>query len=161
MTSAAASLAKDVISVAKLRIGVTIMMSAVGGVAVTPGPLPDLWRVALLGLAVFMASASAGAFNQWAKPISTGSMKRTARPFARGRFKANGIWLAAIFGLLAAAVVLAAWVSNLHAAFHTFMGAFVYGIVYTVAEAPQLDGHFVVGGVAGKSPARSGGRRRC
>lgn len=157
MTSAAASLAKDVISIFKLRIGVTIMMSAVGGVAVTPGPLPDLWRVALLGLAVFMASASAGAFNQWAEADLDRQMKRTAgRPFARGRFKANGIWLAAILGLLAVAVALAAWVSNLHAAFHTFMGAFVYGIVYTVWLKRRSWTNIVVGGAAGSFAVLAG-----
>ena len=39
---------RDVISIFKLRIGVAIMISAIGGVAITPGPMPRAWRVALL-----------------------------------------------------------------------------------------------------------------
>jgi protoheme IX farnesyltransferase len=155
--NAAMPLVKDVISIFKLRIGVTIMMSAIGGVAVTPGPLPDLWRVALLGIAVFLASASAGAFNQWAEADLDGQMKRTAnRPFATGRLKANGAWLAAILGLLAFAVVLAYAVSNAWAAFHTFMGAFVYGIVYTVWLKRRSWTNIVIGGAAGSFAVLAG-----
>ena len=155
--TAAVSRARDVISIFKLRIAVTIMMSAIGGVAISPGPLPELWRVALLGLAVLMAAASAGAFNQWAEADLDRQMKRTARrPFATGRFKPDGWWLTAILGLLAAAVLLAAWVSNLHAAFHTFMGAFVYGIVYTVWLKRRSWTNIVVGGAAGSFAVLAG-----
>lgn len=155
--NAAMPLVKDVISIFKLRIGVTIMMSAIGGVAVTPGPLPDLWRVALLGLAVFLASASAGAFNQWAEADLDGQMKRTAnRPFATGRLRANGAWLAAILGLLVFAVMLAYAVSNAWVAFHTFMGAFVYGIVYTVWLKRRSWTNIVIGGAAGSFAVLAG-----
>ena len=155
--SAAVSLTRDVISIFKLRIAVTIMMSAIAGVAVTPGPLPDLWRVALLGLAVFMAAASAGAFNQWSEADLDRQMKRTAnRPFAAGRLKADGFWLTMILGLLVAAVVLAAAVSNLWAAFHTFMGAFVYGIVYTVWLKRRSWTNIVIGGAAGSFAVLAG-----
>jgi protoheme IX farnesyltransferase len=133
------------------------MMSAIGGVAITPGPLPDLWRVALLGLAVFLASASAGAFNQWAEADLDRQMKRTAnRPFATGRLSANGAWLTAILGLLIVSVLLAAWVSNPWAAFHTFMGAFVYGIVYTVWLKRRSWTNIVVGGAAGSFAVLAG-----
>ena len=54
-TAAAIPLVRDVLSIFKLRIGVAIMMSAVGGVAVTPVIMPDLWRVGILALAVFVA----------------------------------------------------------------------------------------------------------
>jgi protoheme IX farnesyltransferase len=148
--SAAVSLARDVISIFKLRIGVTIMMTAIGGVAITPGPLPEIWRVAVLAIAVLLASASAGAFNQWAEADLDRQMRRTAgRAFAAGRLAANGGWLAAILGLLAFSVLLAAWVSNLWAAFHTFMGAFVYGIVYTVWLKRRTWANIVIGGAAG------------
>ena len=63
MASAAVPLIRDILSIFKLRIGVAIMLSAIGGVAITPGPVPALWRVAVLSVAVFLASASAGAFN--------------------------------------------------------------------------------------------------
>ena len=156
-TAAAVPLVRDVLSIFKLRIGVAIMMSAVGGVAVTPGIMPDLWRVAILALAVFLASASAGAFNQWAEADLDRQMKRTAsRPFAAGRFRADGTWLAAILGLLAIAVIMAAWSANWWAAFHTFMGAFVYGIIYTVWLKRRSWTNIIVGGLAGSFAVLAG-----
>lgn len=155
--AAAVSLAHDVISIFKLRIGVTIMLSAVAGVAVTPGPVPTLWRVTALGLAVFLASAAAGAFNQWAEADLDRQMKRTAnRPFATGRLNANGAWLAVILALLAFSVALAWAVSNAWAAFYTFMGAFVYGIVYTVWLKRRSWTNIVVGGAAGSFAVLAG-----
>jgi protoheme IX farnesyltransferase len=157
LTTAAVPLVRDVLSIFKLRIGVAIMMSAVGGVAVTPGIMPDLWRVGILALAVFLASASAGAFNQWAEADLDRQMKRTAsRPFAAGRFRADGTWLAAILGLLAIAVIMAAWSANWWAAFHTFMGAFVYGIIYTVWLKRRSWTNIIVGGLAGSFAVLAG-----
>jgi protoheme IX farnesyltransferase len=156
-TAAAVPLVRDVLSIFKLRIGVAIMMSAVGGAAVTPGIMPDLWRVAILALAVFLASASAGAFNQWAEADLDRQMKRTAsRPFAAGRFRADGTWLAAILGLLSIAVLMAAWSANWWAAFHTFMGAFVYGILYTVWLKRRSWTNIIVGGLAGSFAVLAG-----
>ena len=156
-TAVAVPLVKDVLSIFKLRIGVAIMMSAVGGVAITPGAVPDLWRVGILAVAVFLASASAGAFNQWAEADLDRRMKRTAsRPFASGRFRAGGPWLTAILGLLVVAVIMAAWAANWWAAFHTFMGAFVYGIVYTVWLKRRSWTNIVVGGLAGSFAVLAG-----
>jgi heme o synthase len=156
-TAAAVPLVKDVLSIFKLRIGVAIMMSAVGGVAITPGVMPDLWRVGILAFAVFLASASAGAFNQWAEADLDRRMKRTvSRPFASGRFRAGGPWLTAILGLLAVAIIMAAWAANWWAAFHTFMGAFVYGIVYTVWLKRRSWTNIVVGGLAGSFAVLAG-----
>jgi protoheme IX farnesyltransferase len=158
MTAAAAvPLVKDVLSIFKLRIGIAIMMSALGGAAITPGVMPDLWRIGILAFAVFLASASAGAFNQWAEADLDGRMKRTAsRPFASGRFRAGGPWLTAILGLLGVAVVMAAWSANWWAAFHTFMGAFVYGIIYTVWLKRRSWTNIVVGGLAGSFAVLAG-----
>jgi protoheme IX farnesyltransferase len=153
----AAPLIKDVLSIFKLRIAVTIMLSAIGGAAITPGPMPELWRILILGSAVFLASASAGAFNQWAEADLDRQMSRTkTRPFASGRFEANTAWLVAILALLAVAVVLAAWVANLWAALHTFMGAFIYGIVYTVWLKRRSWTNIVVGGLAGSFAVLAG-----
>jgi protoheme IX farnesyltransferase len=151
------SLTKDIVSIFKLRIAVAIMMSAVGGAAITPGAMPDAWRLTILALAVFLASASAGAFNQWAEADLDRQMKRTAsRPFAAGRFRAGGPWLTAILGLLGIAIVMAAWSANWWAAFHTFMGAFVYGIIYTVWLKRRSWTNIVVGGLAGSFAVLAG-----
>jgi heme o synthase len=155
--AAAVPLVRDVLLILKLRIGVAIMMSALGGAAITPGVMPEFWRMGLLAFAVFLASASAGAFNQWAEADLDRRMTRTAsRPFASGRLRAGGPWLLAILGLLAVAIVMAAWAANGWAAFHTFMGAFVYGIVYTVWLKRRSWTNIVVGGLAGSFAVLAG-----
>ena len=156
-TPATAISARDVLGIFKARIGITIMMSAVGGLAVSPGPLPDAWRATLLAAAVFLASASAGAFNQWAEADLDARMTRTAkRPFASGRLEANTAWLLIITGLLAVSVGLAAAATNVWAAFYTFMGAFTYGVVYTVWLKRRTWLNIVVGGLAGSFAVLAG-----
>jgi len=155
--TAAVPLVKDVLSIFKLRIGVAIMMSAVAGAAVAPGPLPAPWRIATLAAAVFLASASAGAFNQWAEADLDRMMRRTAgRPFAAGRFRAGLPWLTAILALLAFAVGAAFWSANSWAALYTFMGAFVYGVVYTVWLKRRSSTNIIVGGLAGSFAVLAG-----
>ena len=155
--TAAVPLVKDVLSIFKLRIGVAIMMSAVAGAAVAPGPLPAPWRIATLAAAVLLASASAGAFNQWAEADLDRMMRRTAgRPFAAGRFRAGLPWLTAILALLAFAVGAAFWSANGWAALYTFMGAFVYGVVYTVWLKRRSSTNIIVGGLAGSFAVLAG-----
>ena len=150
-------LIKDIVSIFKLRIGAAIMMSAVADAAGTPGPLPAPWRVAALSLAVLLASASAGAFNQWAEVDLDRTMKRTAgRPFAAGRFRAGLPWLLAIVALLAFALAMAFWSANGWAAFYTFLGAFVYGVVYTLWLKRRSWTNIVVGGLAGSFAVLAG-----
>ncbi len=61
----------------KLRIGVVIGFTALAGLAMTPGPSLDAWRVVALALAVTLASAAAGAFNQFVERDLDVTMKRT------------------------------------------------------------------------------------
>jgi protoheme IX farnesyltransferase len=110
-----------------------------------------------LAAAVLAASASAGAFNQWAEADLDRMMKRTAgRPFAAGRFRAGPLWLAAILALLASAVAAAYWSANGWAASYTFTGAFVYGVVYTVWLKRRSSLNIVVGGLAGSFAVLAG-----
>ncbi len=155
--TAAVPLVKDVLSIFKLRIGVAIMLSAVAGAAITPGPQPPAWRTGVLAAAVLMASARAGAFIQWAEADLDREMRRTAgRPFAAGRFRPGPVWLSAILALLALAVAVAYWSANGWAAAYTFLGAFVYGIVYTVWLKRRTWTNIVVGGVAGSFAVLAG-----
>ena len=55
-----AQVARLVLGLFKLRIGVLIMVTALVGLAVTPGASPSLVQVAVLALAVLGASAAAG-----------------------------------------------------------------------------------------------------
>ena len=61
----AAALVRALLNVFKLRIGLAIMLCALAGIAVTPGPALEPWQVVVLALAVLLSSASAGAFNQY------------------------------------------------------------------------------------------------
>jgi heme O synthase-like polyprenyltransferase len=96
-------------SVFKLRIGVAITLTALAGLAVTPGPGPAGWQIVVLAIAVLASSAAAGAFNQYVERDLDARMGRTRnRPFVTGRFRANGYWLAGIGVLLLTAVAGAA-----------------------------------------------------
>jgi len=148
---------KDVLHVFKLRIGVAIMLCALAGIAVAPGAAPEAWQIAVLALAVLLSSASAGALNQYVERDLDARMKRTRfRPFVTGRLAAGWPWLAAIALLLAVSVLAAALSTNLAAAIHVFLGAFVYGVVYTVWLKRRSWTNIVVGGLAGSFAVLAG-----
>jgi protoheme IX farnesyltransferase len=62
--AAPATMWREVLGLFKLRIGVVIGVTAIAGWAVSAGPRLAAWQVVVLGLAVMLSSASAGAFNQ-------------------------------------------------------------------------------------------------
>ena len=146
-----------VYSVFKIRIGTAIMLTALAGVAVAPGPAPEAWQIAVLALAVLLSSASAGAFNMFMERDIDARMDRTrGRPFVTGQFTANGYWLAGIGLLLVMAITAAALATNAVAAFYVFLGAFVYGVVYTVWLKRRTWMNIVVGGLAGSFAVLAG-----
>jgi protoheme IX farnesyltransferase len=137
-------------SVFKLRIGLAITLTALAGLAVTPGAAPEVWQIIVLAVAVLVSSASAGAFNQYVERDLDARMARTRnRPFVTGRYQPNGYWLAGIALMLLAAVAGAALGVNAMAALYVFLGAFVYGVVYTVWLKRRTWLNIVVGGLAG------------
>lgn len=141
----------------KLRIGLTIGFTALAGLAVTPGAAPAGWRVALLVLAVVVASAAAGAFNQYVERDLDARMARTrARPFVTGVLHASPAWPALIALMALGAIVIAALATNALAAAYTFAGAFVYGVVYTVWLKRRTWLNIVIGGVAGSFAVLAG-----
>lgn len=144
-------------SVFKLRIAVAITLCALGGVAVTPGAAPGPWQIAALAFAVMLSAASAGAFNQYVERDLDAKMRRTAgRPFVTGRLRAGPLWLGIILATLALAVGLAALALNSWVALHTFLGAFVYGVVYTVWLKRRTWLNIVLGGLAGSFAVLAG-----
>jgi len=141
----------------KLRIGLVIGFTALAGLAVTPGAAPAGWRVALLALAVVVSSAAAGAFNQYVEREIDARMARTrARPFVTGRLKHTRGWLGLIALLCAGSVVVAMLATNALAALYTFLGAFVYAIVYTVWLKRRTWLNIVIGGLAGSFAVLAG-----
>jgi len=144
-------------SVFKLRIGLAIMFCALGGLAVTPGPAVAGWKIAVLALAVLLSAASAGAFNQYVERDLDARMARTRnRPFVTGAFKAGPLWLGAILSILALAVAMAGWTFNAAVALHVFLGAFTYGVVYTIWLKNRTWLNIVLGGLAGSFAVLAG-----
>jgi protoheme IX farnesyltransferase len=146
-----------VLSIFKLRIAVLIMVTALGGMAITPGAGLNALQALVLALSVLAASAAAGAFNQYAEAQTDRLMKRTrSRPFASGALKAGPAWLAAIVVLLAMAIGASAlWVS-VPAALYTLAGALTYALLYTLALKRRTAWNIVVGGLAGSFAVLAG-----
>ena len=96
----AARLARDVLGLFKLRIGVMIMLTALVGFAFTPGPSLSLAQVLVLALSVMVSSASAGAFNQYVEAETDKLMARTrTRAFVTGALPHTPAWLVVIAAL--------------------------------------------------------------
>ena len=147
-----------VASVFKLRIGLLIMLTAVAGLAIVPGGASVTALQALvLALSVFVASASAGAFNQFVEADSDRLMPRTrARAFASGALPRSAGWLSIIVGLLVVAVAAAAWWVNAVAATFVLLGALTYAVVYTLGLKRRTAWNIVVGGLAGSFAVLAG-----
>jgi protoheme IX farnesyltransferase len=145
------------VSLLKLRIGFAIAASALAGIAAANGPSPSLWQSAGLALAVLGASGAAGAFNHYYERDLDRLMKRTrSRPFASGLFQASPAWPAGFLVLLLASLALAGATGGTMAAAFVFLGAFTYGIVYTVWLKRRSVWNIVVGGLAGSFAVLAG-----
>jgi protoheme IX farnesyltransferase len=141
----------------KLRIGLVIGFTAVAGIAVTPGGSLPGWQVLVLALAVTMASAAAGAFNQYVERDVDVLMRRTRnRAFVTGTLHAGPAWLATIALIAAGGVLLAALAINVTSAVYTALGAFTYGVVYTVWLKRRTWWNIVIGGLAGSFAVLAG-----
>jgi protoheme IX farnesyltransferase len=142
---------------AKVRLGFLIMACALAGIAVSPGDGLAPWRVLVLGLAVLVASSAAGAFNQLYERDLDARMKRTrGRAFVTGNLKASSYWIFGLTAITLFALVAAAMVTNVAAAFYIFLGAFTYGIVYTVWLKRRTWMNIVIGGLAGSFAVMAG-----
>jgi protoheme IX farnesyltransferase len=148
---------RDVLSLFKLRIGVLIMVTALVGMLITPGRGPGWARALVLALAVLGASASAGAFNQYYERDHDRLMARTrSRAFVTGALNASPAWLYLIGSMLIASVAAVAWVLNPISALFVFLGAFFYGVVYTVWLKRRTWWNIVIGGLAGSFAVLAG-----
>jgi protoheme IX farnesyltransferase len=148
---------RTVLAIFKLRIGVIIAVTAMAGIAVQPGAGLHALQVTAVFLAVLLASASAGAFNQYYEVDLDLRMRRTrARPFAAGRLQRHRGWLLLIVLLAVVGVGLAWLATNALSAFFTFLGAFFYAVVYTVWLKRRTWWNIVIGGMAGSFSVLAG-----
>ena len=141
----------------KLRIGFAIGLTAYAGALAVPGRSAPGWQVALLVACVVAASASAGAFNQYAERDLDARMGRTRnRAFVTGRLAHGPFWLAVIGLMLTLSVCATALAVNPVAALFVFLGAFFYGVVYTVILKRRTWLNIVIGGLAGSFAVLAG-----
>jgi protoheme IX farnesyltransferase len=148
---------KLIYQAAKVRLGFLIAACAVAGVAVSPQNTLKPGQLTVLGLAVLLSSAAAGAFNQFYERDLDAVMTRTrTRPFAIGRFQADWVWATGIGLALLISLAASAWAGNVESMIYVFLGAFTYGIVYTVWLKRRTWLNIVIGGLSGSFAVMAG-----
>jgi protoheme IX farnesyltransferase len=148
---------KTILNVFKLRIGVVITWTALAAAAMTPGTPLSGWKTLVLALSVLVASASAGAFNQYVERDIDARMTRTRkRAFVTGAAVHDARWVWLIMALTAGAVLAAGWALNPLTALYVFLGAFFYAVVYTVWLKRRTWMNIVIGGLAGSFAVLAG-----
>ncbi|MGE5514936.1 MAG: heme o synthase [Bacteroidota bacterium] len=132
----------------KLRISLMIALTAVTGYAAVAERV-DPAHALVLGAAMVLGSGASAVFNHvWDRDIDRLMSRTRNRPLAAGLTRpAPALALAA--GLMAAGLALAGGAFNWVVALHLFLGAFVYGIVYTVWLKRRTWWNIVFGGAAG------------
>jgi heme o synthase len=144
-------------SLLKLRIGVAIAASAVAGAAATQGEALPVWKTALLAVAVLGASGAAGAFNHYHERDLDRSMARTrSRPFASGLLRPGLVWPFSFAALLVVSLAVTYATGGAASTSYVFLGAFTYGVVYTVWLKRRTAWNIVVGGLAGSFAVLAG-----
>ena len=148
---------RGVLEIFKPRIALEIMLAGVAGVAISGGRGLAWWQLLALALAIFVAAGAAGALNHLAERDLDARMSRTrSRPFVTGALVGTGGWYALVAGLLMFAVVTAGLATNWLAAAYVFLGAFTYGVVYTLWLKRRTWLNIVVGGLAGSFAVLAG-----
>ena len=110
----------------------------------------DARQLAVLFIAMLLGSSGSAVFNQFYDRDIDGLMPRTAkRPLVNGT--AGDARAALLFAavLLVGGCALAVLAFNWVVAAHLFLGAFVYGVVYTVWLKRRTWWNIVIGGLAG------------
>ncbi|HEX6530396.1 MAG TPA: heme o synthase [Burkholderiales bacterium] len=147
---------KAVLNLFKVRIGVAIALAAAAGLAVEDGVL-GFQKSFILVIAVLAASAAAGAFNQYVERDLDVKMARTnKRPFVTGALKHGPFWLWVIGAMVVSSCIAVLVAANALAALYVFLGAFTYGVVYTVWLKRRTWWNIVVGGLAGSFAVLAG-----
>jgi heme o synthase len=132
----------------KLRISFLIALSAMAGYAAVATKV-DGWQLVILFTAGLLASSGSAVFNHFYDRDLDRLMPRTAnRPLAAGTLDAmRALWFGGALLLTGCLIALLAF--NWIVAIHLFLGAFVYGIVYTVWLKRLHWTNIIIGGAAG------------
>jgi protoheme IX farnesyltransferase len=148
---------RAILNLFKVRIGVAIALAAAAGLAVERGEGLSFLASCTLILSVLVASSAAGAFNQYVEHDLDRRMARTRnRPFVTGALRHGPVWLWVIGAMTAGAVLAASLAGNFLAGLYVFLGAFTYGVVYTVWLKRRTWWNIVIGGLAGSFAVLAG-----
>ncbi|MGN7611068.1 heme o synthase [Magnetococcales bacterium HHB-1] len=148
------------IELLKLRIGGMITLTAViAYIAMVGTTNAEISWIHLLALifVMMLGSASSAVVNHFYDRDIDRRMERTAeRPLAKKAMDnpRNALWLAA--ALIIAAVGFGTWFFNPVMALHLFLGAFFYGVVYTIWLKRRTWLNIVIGGLAGSFAVMAG-----
>ncbi len=148
---------QQLFNIFKLRIGILMAATAVAILAIMPEAEPTFWQMSILAVAILLSSASAGAFNQYMERDLDALMPRTSnRPFVTGALSHSRWWLVLMLALLLVGLAVAGFMLNMMTALYVFLGAFSYGVVYTVWLKRRTWLNVVIGGAAGSFAVLAG-----
>ena len=147
---------KAYVELLKLKIGLMISLSAVMGYVAIAHTV-HAGEIAVLVVAMVLGSASASVLNHvWDRDIDILMERTQSRPFPTGTINEPIYALLLSGGLLVAGIALAMAMFNVVVAIHLFLGAFFYGVVYTVWLKRRTWLNIVIGGAAGSFAVLAG-----
>lgn len=142
----------------KIKICILITLSAVVGFILTASGDITVRSAISLILVTMFASASASAFNHYFDMDIDAVMERTKRrPIPSGSIVSSEKVLAIAVVLFLLAILLSLGALNYMVALHLFLGAFVYGVLYTVWLKRRSWANIIIGGLAGSFAVLAGG----
>jgi protoheme IX farnesyltransferase len=142
----------DYVSLAKPRIIVLLLITALGGMMIASRGWPSTSLVVMTLLGGAMAAAGAGAINCWIDRDIDGEMYRTRRrPIPDGRIApSHALTFGVALGI--GAFLLLAFFVNVLAATLAVSGLLFYVFVYTLWLKRSTAQNIVIGGAAGAVP---------
>jgi len=149
--SATPSRTADYVALAKPRLNLLVVVSAVAGYVMASGDTHDLWRLIWMIVGTALVAGGASAFNQIVERGPDGQMQRTRmRPMPDGRLSTRDAW---VFGsiLNVAGLAILALGANVLSAIVAFVTLASYAVVYTPLKR-QSSFATVIGAIPGALP---------
>jgi protoheme IX farnesyltransferase len=148
---AAHSRSADLVALAKPRLNLLVVVSAVAGYVMASGDTHDVWRLLFMTVGTGLVAGGASAFNQVLERGPDSLMRRTRmRPVADGRLTSSEAW---VFGVILtiAGLALLAIGANVLSALVALATVASYALVYTPLKR-HSSFSTVVGAIPGALP---------
>jgi len=149
--TAAPSRSADLVALAKPRLNMLVVVSAVAGYVMASGDTHDVWRLLFMVAGTGLVAGGASAFNQVLERVPDSLMQRTRlRPLPDGRLAPRDAW---VFGLILTTVGLAllAIGANVLSALVALATVASYALVYTPLKR-HSSFSTVIGAIPGALP---------